>query len=120
MPAGLAFHIAYLGNAVQLQVVNKPIFSADFDDDGDVDATDYAIWRGAFNLNHLGDANGDNQSNAADYVLWRDQFGSVPGAGAGVGTNVAVPEPTALAFVAVAALCVIPRRHRRIVFSVSV
>ena len=27
MPAGLAFHIEYLANAVQLQVVTKPIFS---------------------------------------------------------------------------------------------
>ena len=26
MPAGLAFHIEYLANAVQLQVVTKPIF----------------------------------------------------------------------------------------------
>ena len=65
MPAGLAFHIDYLANAVQLQVVNKPFFSADFDEDGDVDPTDFAIWHGAFNLNQLGDADGDNDSDAA-------------------------------------------------------
>lgn len=101
MPAGLTFHINYLANAVQLQVVNKPIFSADFDDDGDVDATDYQIWRHAFKLNQLGDANGDNISDGADYVLWRDQFGSHPGAGSGAGFDAAaVPEPAgALLFV---------------------
>ena len=69
MPAGLAFHIDYLANAVQLQVVNKPIFSADFDDDGDVDPTDLAIWDGAFDLNQLGDADGDNDTDGNDFLL---------------------------------------------------
>jgi hypothetical protein len=91
MPAGLAFHVEYLANAVQLQVVNKPIFSADFDEDGDVDATDLAIWRGAFNLNQLGDADGENDSDGEDFLLWQQQFGSIPGAGASLGA--AVPEP---------------------------
>lgn len=97
VPAGLAFHINYLPTSVQLQVVNKPFFSADFDDDGDVDKTDYLIWRNAFNLNQLGDANGDNISDASDYVLWRKQFGSHPGAGAGIGSGAAVPEPGSIA-----------------------
>jgi hypothetical protein len=92
MPAGLAFHVEYLANAVQLQVVTKPIFSADFDDDGDVDATDLVIWRGAFNLNQLGDADGDNDSDGEDFLLWQQQFGSIPGAGAALGAT--VPEPT--------------------------
>src|SRR6187200_2218001 len=74
MPAGLTFHINYLPTAVQLQVVSKPFFSADFDDDGDVDHTDLVIWQYAYNLNQLGDANGDNKSDAADWVLWRKQF----------------------------------------------
>lgn len=78
MPAGLAFHINYLANAVQLQVVNKPFYSADFDDDGDVDLTDLLIWKNAYNLNQLGDANGDNKSDIDDWTLWRDQFGSAP------------------------------------------
>jgi hypothetical protein len=112
MPAGLTFHVAYLANAVQLQVVNKPFFSADFDEDGDVDPTDYAIWRGAFNLNQLGDANGDNQSNAADYVLWRDQFGAVPGAASGTGIGAAVPEPATWALLMLAAAGACLRRHR--------
>ena len=92
MPAGLAFHINYLANAVQLQVVNKPIFSADFDDDGDVDPTDLAIWKGAFDLNQLGDADGDNDSDGADLAIWQREFGSHPGAGAGAFVP-SVPEP---------------------------
>jgi hypothetical protein len=113
MPAGLAFHVDYLATSVRLTVVNKPIFAADFDDDGDVDMTDYSIWRSAYNLNQLGDANGDNQSNAADWVIWRDEFGSAPGAGALLDVNAAVPEPNAIAFLAVVTLCSITQRRRR-------
>ncbi|MBA3484240.1 MAG: PEP-CTERM sorting domain-containing protein, partial [Pirellulales bacterium] len=92
MPDGLTFHINYLANAVQLQVVNTPFFSADFDDDGDVDATDLSIWRGAFDLNQLGDADGDNDSDGNDFLLWQRQLGS-----AAVGSAAAaVPEPTTL------------------------
>ncbi|MEX2171044.1 MAG: hypothetical protein WD851_17120 [Pirellulales bacterium] len=93
MPEGLTLHIEYLSNAVQLQVVNTPFFSADFDDDGDVDATDLSIWKGAFDLNQLGDADGDNDSDGADLLIWQRQFGSHPGAAAGNLTDAAVPEP---------------------------
>ncbi len=113
MPAGLTFHINYLPTLVQLQVVSTPFFSADFDHDGDVDNTDYNIWRGAFNLNQLGDANGDNLSDARDYVLWRNQFGSHAGAGAGAGVASAVPEPgTALLVLVASVACVLARRGR--------
>ena len=110
MPAGLAFHIDYLANAVQLQVVNKPFFSADFDDDGDVDATDLAIWDGAFDLNQLGDADGDNDTDGADLLMWQQQFGSRPG---GPPAN-AVPEPTSLLLLLIACMtCAIAFwRHR--------
>lgn len=117
MPAGLAFSINYLANAVQLEVVEKEIFAADFDEDGDVDQTDYAIWVGAFNLNQLGDATGDNISNAADYTVWRDQLGSVsdgiPGSG-GFGLA-AVPEPgtAVLGLLGHAAICGFRRRIAR-------
>jgi hypothetical protein len=92
MPAGLAFHIEYLANAVQLQVVTKPIFDADFDNDGDVDATDLAIWKGAYNLNQLGDADGDNDSDGRDFLLWQRQHGSAPLAAVSAASS-AVPEP---------------------------
>jgi hypothetical protein len=103
MPAGLTFHINYLPTLVQLQVVNKPLFDADFDDDGDVDMTDYQIWRHAFQLNQLGDATGDNISDARDYVIWRKQFGSHPGAGSaadGLG-GASVPEPATIGLLAI-------------------
>jgi hypothetical protein len=103
MPAGLTFHINYLPTAVQLQVVSTPMLSADFDDDGDVDSTDLAIWRAAFDLNQLGDADGDNDSDGADFLIWQRQQGSAPA----VAATKAVPEPTATVM-AVALLSLIP------------
>jgi uncharacterized protein (TIGR03382 family) len=89
MPAGLTFRVNYLDNGVQLEVVNKPFFSADFDEDGDVDPKDYDRWVDAFDLNQLGDADGDNDSDGFDFLLWQQQFGSIPA----VAAADVVPEP---------------------------
>lgn len=113
MPAGLTFHLNYLANAVQLQVVPKPIFAADFDDDGDVDKTDLAIWKNAHNLNQLGDADGDNDSDGADLAIWQREFGSHPGAAAGSGESLtAVPEPATVTVLAVLLVAVAACRGR--------
>jgi hypothetical protein len=113
MPNGLAFKINYLANAVQLQVVNEPIFSADFDDDGDVDLTDLATWKGAFHLNQLGDADGDNDSDASDFLKWQQQLGSKPTTVA-AGTNVPEPNSAALAAAAGLFLTALARRRREL------
>ena len=115
MPAGLTYHVHYLGNVVQLQVVPTPFFAADFDNDGDVDPTDYVTWRHAYHLNSLGDADGDNDSDAADFVIWRNQFGSVPGAGSGTSFlgDTAVPEP-ATAWMLIGGVLLAMWRHRRL------
>jgi hypothetical protein len=87
-------------------VVNKTFFEADFDEDGDVDLSDYVMWKNAFGLNQLGDANGDDISDAADYTVWRDQLGSVSGGGAGSVLGLgegAVPEPSLCAILVVVA-----------------
>lgn len=112
MPAGLAFHLNYLSNAVQLQVVNKPILSADFDEDGDVDSTDLSIWDNAFDLNQLGDADGDNDSDGADFLLWQRQFGSVPAVAAAQPAAGVVPEPSGALLLLLAAMGLRrPSRH---------
>ncbi len=78
LPSGQTFHVDYRDTSVRLTAVTTPFFSADFDDDGDVDSTDLAIWQGAYDLNQLGDADGDNDSDGRDFLLWQQQFGSAP------------------------------------------
>jgi hypothetical protein len=109
MPNGLTFHIEYLPNAVQLQVVSTPFYSADFDEDGDVDATDLVIWDGAYDLNQLGDADGDNDSDGNDFLIWQRQVGSKPAVAAGG----AVPEPAMGGLLLVACAAVFPAVRRK-------
>jgi hypothetical protein len=109
MPAGLTFHVNYLPTSVQLQVVAKPVFSADFDDDGDVDSTDLAIWTHAFHLNQLGDADGDNDSDGADFLIWQRQLGSAPA----VAVGAAVPEAGSGVLLAVGAVGMVVAWRRR-------
>jgi autotransporter-associated beta strand protein len=88
----------------------------DFNGDGIVDAADYTVWRD--NLNAVdesafapGSGNGAG-IDATDYALWRANFGNT-NAGALVGASGAVPEPSTITLVAVAAalgLCALRRR----------
>lgn len=95
MPAGLLFDVVYAPNLVQLVVVNAPIYSADFNLDGNVDGADLAQWHGDFGEPGNGDSDADNDgdSDGVDFLAWQQQFGSVPimpAAGS-------VPEPTSVA-----------------------
>jgi hypothetical protein len=71
--------------------------AGDFDGNGVVDAADYVVWRKGPGTIYT----------ASDYDTWRAQFGRTPssaaGAGGGLG-SAAVPEPTGIALVGVAAL----------------
>jgi hypothetical protein len=73
-----------------LYPVPPPVPSADFNEDNDVDGTDFDIWKGAFGVNSLGSADGDGDSDGADFLAWQQQFGSPP-----VAPAAAVPEPAA-------------------------
>jgi hypothetical protein len=85
MPGGLLLDVVYSPTLVQLVAVNAPIFSADFELDGDVDSADLTQWRGDFGVNGDSDADGDADSDGADFLAWQQQVGSVPA--------VPVPEP---------------------------
>jgi hypothetical protein len=91
-------------------VVNEPLFSADFDDDGDVDPTDLAIWDGAYDLNQLGDADGDNDSDGNDFLTWQRQVSSVPA----VPAAAVVPEPSSTAIIAFYFAAAVASRVRRL------
>jgi hypothetical protein len=79
------------GNDVVLNLTASPIANADFDDDGDVDGSDFLTWQRGLGSAGLGDADGNGFVNGADLEIWADQFG-VPSPSS---TNTAaVPEPS--------------------------
>ncbi len=102
MPAGLRFDVIYTATAIELQVAVVPSFTADFDEDGDVDGNDLARWRDGFGTGstHIqGNADSDNDVDGADFLAWQRQLGSSAAATL-FGT---LPEPATLTLVALAA-----------------
>ncbi|NOZ39404.1 MAG: hypothetical protein GXP24_04160 [Planctomycetes bacterium] len=90
LPGGLSWDIQYDPSAVTLQVLGSS-FTADFDNDGDVDGSDLTTWETSFGAGAGADADGDEDSDGADFLAWQRQFGSgVPVLSA----TQAVPEPT--------------------------
>jgi hypothetical protein len=101
---GLIFDLVYNPNSVVLTV--SPAFTADFDEDGDVDGADLEQWQGDFGANALSDADDDGDSDGADFLAWQRQLGS----GVAVPAGGAAPEPMSLLLISLAALA-IPRRR---------
>ena len=88
-------------------------FAADFDDDLDVDGSDFLIWQRNFGLqsgatSHDGDADGDGDVDGEDFLTWQRQFGSVAGTG-----GLSVPEPTSLTLLALAVAVTAAWRQKR-------
>jgi hypothetical protein len=64
-------------------------FDADFNVDTAVNSADLGIWKGAFELDVLGDADGDLDTDGNDFLIWQQQLGpTIVAAG--------VPEPATL------------------------
>jgi hypothetical protein len=78
-------------------IVATPVFSPDFDEDGDVDGADLLVWQRGGSLNPNG---------PSDLAGWKSSFGAATAATA------AVPEPEAFV-AAVAWLCAATTRRRR-------
>ena len=75
---------------------------ADYDDDGDVDGTDLAIWGRNFGETPTGF---DGDSDGADFLVWQRQFGMTTAA-------TPAPEPSSIVAAATAALALAWRRRR--------
>jgi hypothetical protein len=87
----------------------------DYNDDGRVDAADYAVWRSDYGQTGEGlkaDSDNDNIVGASDYVTWIKNFGrtglSTP-PGSGAVSTATIPEPRALTLVALALLAPVRR-----------
>jgi hypothetical protein len=75
-----------IADCAPLETEGIPDLLGDYNDDGQVDAADYVVWRknpGAFG----GDPGG--------YNTWRANFGAAVGGGSSSGAATAVPEPSA-------------------------
>jgi hypothetical protein len=98
LTSDLAWRVDYLSTSVRLDV----LLSADFNQDGTVDAADYVVWR----------SRGGSQ---ADYQNWRSHFGMTVslGSGSGFANGSAVPEPASLVLIVSAAMMSGFKRRRR-------
>jgi T5SS/PEP-CTERM-associated repeat protein len=90
LSSGLQWLFNTDGSTLFLDVIGTQ--TADFDNDGDVDADDLAQWQGDFGLNGDSDADSDNDSDGADFLAWQRQFGS-PGTSGSASSQI-VPEPS--------------------------
>jgi fibronectin-binding autotransporter adhesin len=84
----------------------------DFNSDGKVDAGDYATWRKNEVANASLPNDGGATTQADRFTLWRANFGNPPGAGSGGGLgSSSVPEPSAIALLAIGLLAIGCRRR---------
>ena len=91
-----------LRNIAGDQYLSVTYFPGDYNGDNIVDTGDYIIWQkgfgGTFTMN--------------DYLTWRSNFGKTLPPGAGTIAGAEVPEPTAIALVAISIVgCIVPRRR---------
>jgi hypothetical protein len=123
LAAGLKWSVRYTPTSVVLEVVST--LPGDYNRNGVVDAADYTVWRDTFSGPNVppaslaADGDGDGDVDGDDYDVWKSHFGeTAPGAGSGSGataglsgSETAVPEPSAIAMLAVA-LSLVSALHR--------
>jgi hypothetical protein len=91
MPFGLAFNVIYLPTIVQLQVVSAG-FPGDFDADGDVDGRDFLVWQ--------------RNPSVGDLADWQVNYGA-----GSLSASTAVPEPSVIQLIFIAAVAFYTRRR---------
>jgi endonuclease I len=93
-----------LNNSLTLTLTGTVRLPGDYNNDGDVDAADYTIWRRTYGDSAAAYSGADGDGNGmigdGDLTVWRAHFGDVA-PGAGLGATAAVPEPAAIGLVIV-------------------
>ncbi len=86
-------------------------FTADFDNDDDVDTHDLGVWQGAYAANASGDADGDGDTDGRDLLAWQRQYTGSAGDGSSlILSSVPVPEPLTISLLLVFAMAFASRR----------
>ena len=77
----------------------------DFNADGEVTGDDLQKWKLDFGMGAGSDADGDGDSDGADYLVWQRNLGQSAAAVAVAAPFVAVPEPGAMVYALIGAVC---------------
>jgi hypothetical protein len=109
-------HLAALDIPSANDLLSSTALAGDYDADGDIDASDYAVWRSAFGSETIlrgsgADGNYDGMIDAADYLVWRKSHDD--GAASAAAAVAAVPEPATGAIFGILAITVCYCRMRR-------
>jgi len=110
LAGGLGWDVVYSGAELTLRVVSEAPLAGDYNNDGMVDAIDYAVWRENLGTNAVlpNDTVGGT-IGTGQYNTWRNNFGAVaPGHSA-----TATPEPAAVCFCAAALIVMLAAFCRR-------
>ena len=103
-----------VSQAIELLDTVAPV--GDYDGDGSVDGADFNTWRNAYGTQTVlvgtgADGNYDGVVDALDYTIWRNNMDALgPGGG---GLSNAVPEPSAISLMTLAAAAIIAGARRR-------
>ncbi len=91
LPLGLSWNQSQTSTSFSISLTGD--LAADFDDDGDVDGDDLAIWQAGYatgTLHEQGNADGDGDVDGRDFLIWQRSYGwGVEGLVA----STSVPEP---------------------------
>jgi hypothetical protein len=90
-----------------------PTIPGDYDQNGTIDAADYAVWRDS--LDQPVELPNDSTPGAvsqADYEVWRTHFGKMVDGGSGAKISPAVPEPETFVLLVLAAASLVCRSAR--------
>jgi hypothetical protein len=111
--SSLGWNTSQLYTSGVLSVVSLGV-PGDYNNNGTVDAGDYVLWRKYQGTTHVlpNDPTGGT-IGTSQYTTWRAHFGQPPGSGSGLAAHTAVPEPTLLVLLLVAAMAIIGRLRLR-------
>jgi hypothetical protein len=94
----------------------SPAVAGDYNNNGTVDAADYALWRNSSALQN--EVQTPGMATPEDYDAWRARFGNTAGLGASAGlASAAVPEPASIAIAITGVLLLKVQRRRVAVLS---